>query len=228
MIRTALATTSLFLLAFQYATAQTATVEVTIQAVKPEAKEITVTYNTNLGDKTVTLDVSRKAEITLNGKEVELDAIGPGLTAKVDYHKELAVVTKIVATGTPLEIMSPELVELKELQGGYPCLSPDGLTVYWEGQGAQIYTAHRDDVESVFGHQRKLLAGRHPAVSDDGLEIVFIARSGEDWPLHIATRDAVDRSFRRVRGDPRVQGRAKPQESLPFRRRLDPLLQSVQ
>lgn len=86
--------------------AQTVSVEVTIQAVKAEAKEIVATYKSGTADKSITLDVSRKAEITLNGKEVDLDAIGPGLKAKVDYHKELAVVTKIEAAGDVLDFWS--------------------------------------------------------------------------------------------------------------------------
>lgn len=106
MIRTAIATTLLFLLAVQYATAQTATVEVTIQSVKPDSKELTASYKTSLGDKSITLDVSRKAEITLNGKAVDLDALGPGLKATVEFHKELAVVTKIQAAGEVLDFWS--------------------------------------------------------------------------------------------------------------------------
>ena len=79
--------------------AQTSQVEVTIQAVKPEAKEITVGYKTNLGDKAITLDVSRKAEITLNGEEAELEALVPGLSATIEYNREFGIITKIVAAG---------------------------------------------------------------------------------------------------------------------------------
>lgn len=81
------------------ALAQTATVEVTIQAVKPEAKEITVTYKTSLGEKPITLDVSRKAEITLNGEVATLESLGSGQKGTIEYNRELAIVTKIDATG---------------------------------------------------------------------------------------------------------------------------------
>jgi len=65
----------------QAAIAQTATVEVTIQAVKSEAKEITVAYMAGTEGKTITLDVSRKAEITVNGEAGTLDALKPGQKA---------------------------------------------------------------------------------------------------------------------------------------------------
>ena len=92
-------TIALLLFVAQTVMAQSVSVEVTIQSVKPEAKEITVGYKTNLGDKSITLDVSRKAEITLNGEQTTLESLGPGLTATVEYHKELEIVTRIVATG---------------------------------------------------------------------------------------------------------------------------------
>ena len=64
-------------------------VDVTIKAVNPQARGITVVYKTDLGEKTIELDVSRKAEITLNGNSDSLASLGPGLKAKVSYDKEL-------------------------------------------------------------------------------------------------------------------------------------------
>jgi len=84
------------------AVAQAANVEVTIQAVRPEAKEITVAYKAGTVDKSITLDVSRKAEITLNGEKADLGALGPGLKATVEYDRALEIVTKIQATGSRL------------------------------------------------------------------------------------------------------------------------------
>ena len=49
--------------------------------------------------KSIDLDVSRKAEIVINGESGGLDLLCAGQQAKVTYNKELMVVTKIVATG---------------------------------------------------------------------------------------------------------------------------------
>ena len=89
------------------AVAESVTVDVSIQSVKPEAREITVAYKPSTGEKAITLDVSRKAEITLNGQKTDLDSLGGGMKAKVDYHKELAVITKIEAVGSSRKLATP-------------------------------------------------------------------------------------------------------------------------
>ena len=92
----------LFLVLFsasQSSDAEAVKVETTIKSVKPEAKEITVTYKAGTTEKAITLDVSRKAAITLNGEKTDLESLGAGMAATVEYEKELAVVTKIEATG---------------------------------------------------------------------------------------------------------------------------------
>jgi hypothetical protein len=110
------------------------TVEVTIKAVNSQARGITVVYKTELGEKTIELDVSRKAEITVNGKGGTLDSLGPGMKAKVSYDKDLAIVTKIDARGTATATKQPELVEVSELNdetnNDHPWLSEDGLTIW--------------------------------------------------------------------------------------------------
>ena len=80
-------------------TLQAVEVDVTIKAVDAKARGITVTYETKLGQKSIDLDVSRKAEITVNGESGTLESVKPGQKAKVTYEKELQIVTKIVATG---------------------------------------------------------------------------------------------------------------------------------
>ena len=64
--------------------AMTATVDVnvTIKVVDAKSRGITVTYETKLGKKSIDLDVSRKAEITINGEAGTLDALRPGQKAK--------------------------------------------------------------------------------------------------------------------------------------------------
>jgi hypothetical protein len=74
-------------------------VDVTLKSVDAKARGITVAYETKGTQKSIDLDVSRKAKITINGKDGTLDSLKPGQKAKVSYEKELQVVTKIVATG---------------------------------------------------------------------------------------------------------------------------------
>ena len=70
------------------------------QVGEAKSRGITVTYETKSGQKSIDLDVSRKAEITVNGEAANVDALRPGQKAKITYEKELQVVTKIDATGT--------------------------------------------------------------------------------------------------------------------------------
>jgi hypothetical protein len=91
------------LLVCQSAKAAVVEVDVTVKSVDAKARGITVTYETKLGQKSIDLDVSRKAEITVNGKPGKLDAVKPGQKAKVAFEKELQVVTKIDATGKGTE-----------------------------------------------------------------------------------------------------------------------------
>jgi hypothetical protein len=78
------------------AIAQTTTVDVEIKSVDPTARTITVEHN----GKTTELDISRKATILIAGKDAEASAIIPGDKAKIEYHKDLQVVTKIEAEGS--------------------------------------------------------------------------------------------------------------------------------
>jgi hypothetical protein len=78
------------------AIAQTTTVDVEIKSVDPTARTITVEHN----GKTTELDISRKAKVLVAGKEVEASAIIPGDKAKIEYHRDLQVVTKIEAEGS--------------------------------------------------------------------------------------------------------------------------------
>lgn len=180
------------------AKSQSISVEVTIRSVKPEAKEVTVGYQTKLGDKTITLDVSRKATIMLNGESASLDSLGPDLKATVEYHRELEIVTKITASGKTTNVH--ELVEVRELnQISAPCLSEEGLAIYFEKQG-KIYVARRNDVDSFFEDAKPIFEGYEPAVTNDGLEMVFSAPTSSESKAKVlfsTTRDHVEESFRR-------------------------------
>lgn len=186
----------------QTAPAAVVTVDVTIKAVNSQARGITVFYKTELGEKNIELDVSRKAEVTVNEKEVTLDSLGPGLKAKVSYDKELAIVTKIEATGVVVKRKPPELVEVSELNPGmYPWLSEDGLTVFWERNFA-IWTAHRANVESYFSEKKELFPGRQPTLTADGLEMIFLGTGrtgGRGERFSVAKRENVQQPFNRAR-----------------------------
>jgi hypothetical protein len=83
----------------QTALAAVVDVDVTIKSVDATARTISVTYEVNSVDNTIDLDVSRKAEIMLNGKATTLNSIKPTQKATISYEKEFQIVTKIEATG---------------------------------------------------------------------------------------------------------------------------------
>jgi hypothetical protein len=126
--------------------------------------------------------------------------LGPGLKASVDYDKGLEIVTKIVATGAPVPIAKPELVEVSELgDARFPWFSEDGLTVYFE-RNAEIWSAHRNDPQSLFQDSKLLCGGMQPTLSADGLEMILIAPRHDDQgglAFHTATRTSVSDQFRR-------------------------------
>jgi hypothetical protein len=184
-----------------------------------KARSITVAYQVSGGQKTTDLDVSRKAEISLNGKQETLDSIKPGQKAKVTFEKELQIVTKIDATGEDNDPFGkarkalvhtgnePELVEISELNDGNSfvgCLSEDGLTIYWvramEGKPSFIWTAHRDNPNSLFTNKMQLFAGGGCTISSDGLEMILTNAKldgNKGQSLFVATRDSIDKQFSR-------------------------------
>ena len=113
------------LLVCQSAQGAAVEVEVTIKSVDLQSRQITVAYQTKNGQKTIDLDVSRKAEITANGKTVSLDALKPGDQAKVTFEKDVQIVTKIaVGTGS----QSPPTVKGNRGQTLYRHRWPDENT----------------------------------------------------------------------------------------------------
>jgi len=99
------------------AQAATVTVDVTIKAVDAKTRGITVIYKAKAGLKTIDLDVSRKAEITVNGKQVTLDSLKPDQKATVTFETELSIVTKIEATGAVANTGTGSADEIKRLEG---------------------------------------------------------------------------------------------------------------
>jgi uncharacterized protein (TIGR03067 family) len=179
-----------------FASAEIVTIDVTIKAVDATGRTVTATRR----DKTLTLDVSRKAEVIINGEAGELAALGNGQTAKIDYETNLEIITKIDATGKALP--APELLVLREINtlggGAGLAFSPDGLTIYWHVKTDDelwIWTARRADPEALFEDKKQLMPGADPTVTGDGLEMVL--RQGKH--LCSTKRDTVDDSFKRPR-----------------------------
>ena len=156
-------------------------------------------YKAKEGHKTIDLDVSRKATITVNGKSGTLDLVKVG-QKPITYEADLQVATKIDATGNgKTDQMS--FVEVAELGNVFAaCLSEDGLTVYYQKRWqkpTRIYTAHRKDAESLFENERPLFDGAMPAATNDGLEVIFIGDATPGDAFYSASRKSVNESFKR-------------------------------
>ena len=142
--------------------ADVVTIEVAIKSVDPEGRTITVLRKA----KTLELDVSKKAEVTINGKPGVLDALVKGQAATIDYVTDLEIVTKIEASGEGTDSPGPELVVLNELDSegneSNPWLSFDGLTIYWTvhippSTTRWVWTAKRADPDSLFENPSRLI-----------------------------------------------------------------------
>tara|TARA_R110002111_G_scaffold100976_6_gene156505 strand:+ start:64682 stop:65914 length:1233 start_codon:yes stop_codon:yes gene_type:complete len=77
------------------ANAEVVAIEGTIKSV--DAKKRTITVQTK--SKTLELDVSRKAKISVKDKAAKLDSLKPGQKVQISYHDGLEIVLKIEATG---------------------------------------------------------------------------------------------------------------------------------
>ena len=137
------------LLLFQEGRTAVVEVDVTIKSVNPQSRQITVNYDVGSGRKGKQLDVSRRAEITANGRPGSLDTLMPGQQAKITYEKELQIVTKIKATGSDKQPVDPGAVQhvhdpsiIKEgskyyifsTGGGIPIRSSTDL-IHWDVAG---------------------------------------------------------------------------------------------
>ncbi len=83
---------------------ESATIEAAIAAVDAPGRSITITHKS----KTVALDVSRIAKITVDGAESALDALRPGQTATIEFDPKLDVATKIEAASAGGKIDAAE------------------------------------------------------------------------------------------------------------------------
>jgi hypothetical protein len=76
-----------------------ATVDVTIQKVDAEGRQLTVTRKS----KTTVFDVSRKAEVMVGGKAAALESMRPGQKATITFDPENEVVVRVEAEHTTKE-----------------------------------------------------------------------------------------------------------------------------
>ena len=189
----------LMLISGSVVSAQTETVEAEIVSVNVAAGSVELAYQAALGKTQSTLDVSKKAKITINGEPGTLEGLQKGQTATVIYNTELAVVTSIQAIDAGGS-QTAELVRLDDLKGSYPTLTADGLTLCYEAPGEGeplLMLARRKSVTEPFQNPESLFPGRHPALSGDGLELICLqmAPGKKTRTLHVATRKALTAPF---------------------------------
>jgi len=189
----------LILISGSVVSAQSETVEGEIVSVNVAAGSVELAYQAALGKTQSTLDVSKKARITINGDPGTLEGLQKGQTATVIYNTELAVVTSLQATGAGGS-QTTELVRLDDLNGSYPTLTADGLTLCYESPGEGeplLMLARRNSAAESFQDPEPLFPGRHPALSRDGLELIClqIAPGKKTRTLHVATRKALIAPF---------------------------------
>lgn len=75
------------------------TIDVTVKAIDPKERTITVTKTSKTKSKDIELEIGKKAKISHDGKDAALDSIKPGQKVSVSYETELEVVTKIEVGG---------------------------------------------------------------------------------------------------------------------------------
>jgi len=97
---------------------------------------------------------------------------------------------------------NPQVQRLTELKppniDWLPWPSADGATVYWEavaGKQSWIYSGTRGKTGSLLENKKRLFLGRHPTLTDDGLEIILVRNTGKADGLWSSTRTRVDQPF---------------------------------
>ncbi len=125
-------TLALFLVSVS-ARADVITIDGTVKSV--DAKKRTITVET--GSKTLTLDVSSKAKISVDGKTDSLNSLKPGQKVNLSYHDKLEVVLRIERISNPDEI---DLFDGKTLKGW------KGDTRYWKVENGILVGTCPNDI----------------------------------------------------------------------------------
>lgn len=168
-----------------------------------DADHLSVTVKTQAGgtEQEETLDILKKAKVSVNGKTAPLQEVRTGQKIVIIYNSELEVATVVEATGEGLA--EPELVVLKELPNGdgnqsAPYVSEDGLTLYWKARKVDekqpwIWSAHRKSPNDLFEDAKRLVPGNDPALTPDGLELILL----DEQSLFSCKRPSVNATFPR-------------------------------
>lgn len=205
-------TIALFLMA-SLAIAADRRIEGTVKAVDAEKSTVIITTWSGATAKDETLDVVKKAKVTINGQPATLKDVRRGQKAVAIFNADLEVVTKLDATGEGAVALVPEITvvnELPEPEGHHtgPWPSADGLTLYWKTQpgfgnaNAWIWSAKRKSKDAFFEDAKRLVPGSDMTASADGLELILL-QSDSIW---VTTRPAIDAAFARPRKVAELQG----------------------
>lgn len=128
-----------------------------------------------LASKSIKLDISKNAKISLDGKPSDLRSIKTGQAIELEVHDGLEIVVKIEASNKS-DGAVPSVAALNELNRDSPNFAPwisaDGLTIFWTRQES-IWTAERKNADEPFKNQRRLFDGVMPSVTADGLYMVL-------------------------------------------------------
>lgn len=171
-----------------------------VKSVDAEKSTLTVTVKKGGAEKDETLDVVKKAKVTINGEAAALKDVRRGQRVSVVFNSDLEVATKIDATGEGGAALVAEVVAVNELPEPEltrtaPWISGDGLTLFWKsrpetGQGQSwIWTARRATKDGFFEGPKRLLPGSDVTVSVDGLEAILL-QGDSLWTTNRPTADA--------------------------------------
>ena len=155
---------------FQPVEAAVVEVEVTVKSVDCKSRQISVTYETKEGSKTIDLDVCRKATISINGDVATLDSVRSGQKATITYDRELAIITKI-AIGTANQSSLAKGEEDRPFivtVGPMKTLMPPGTNGWFAFPDQQIKVLHNHPLTFLItagipgetGHSTYLMAGK--------------------------------------------------------------------
>jgi hypothetical protein len=162
--------------------------EGTVKAVDVDARTVTIERKTPSGTRTLTLEVAKKAG--------DVSDLKPGSPISFSYDPDLEIVTKIGGGDHEGdEKRPPQVRTVEEIPGAYASVTEDGLQVVYEAnnsfaQGGEIWEASRVTGSDPFIGRKQILVGRHPSISGDGLEVVFIRKRADrdEWVLNTAAR----------------------------------------
>ena len=94
--------------------ADSITIDVTVKAIDTKSMTITVAKVSGPKEKTLQLDISKKAKISINGKDAPLGNVRPGQKAVISYDSGLEVVSKIEIGVTSEEAVFPHQMKKNE------------------------------------------------------------------------------------------------------------------